>query len=349
MTLQRDRIPPSVSTGSMGVVIAIMIGAALVLNVLAVTLPFLTIDQALKSPESYSLPRSVVLMWERELYVVAILIAGFSILFPFFKIVSMSVIWFRPLQVRTRTRWLAWIERLGKWSMMDIFVVALLLALTTDQWAISTTPHAGVYCFIAAIMVAMATSVTMTHVLSDHDCSEGNRGVIWPLRQLKLRGVIVPMLLCVGFIALIAAIELPFLRISSFYLRSESYSLYSTFKTLFSQGLWTIAVSVLLFLIAMPLARMGAILLVWCLPLNRSRHEHLVRLIRDLGIWSMLDVFGLSLLLIMTEGRTLIRTEAQEGLYLVIAAIVICWLVTGLAAWLVTQERSNGEAATSGT
>jgi paraquat-inducible protein A len=322
----------------MGLVVATMIGVALVLNILAVTLPFLTIDQVLKSPETYSLPRSVVLMWERELYIVAILIAGFSIIFPFFKIASMVVIWFGPLGKGTRRTWLAWIERLGKWSMMDIFVVALLLALTTDQWAISTTPHIGVYCFVAAIMVAMATSVTMTHLLGDHVCRGGSDEVIWPLRQLRLRGIVVPLLLGIGFIAMIAAIELPFLRISSFYLRSESYSLFSTFKTLFSQGLWTIAISVLIFLIAMPLLRMGAVLLVWCLPLSRSRHESLVRIIRDLGIWSMLDVFGLSLLLIMTEGGTLIRTQAQEGLYLVIAAIVLCWLVTGLAAWLTSRD-----------
>ncbi len=46
----------------------------------------------------------------------------------------------------------------------------------------------------------------------------------------------------------------------------------------------------------------------------------------------MLDVFGLALLVFLTEGDSLVRTDVKPGLYLMVAAIIILtaifWIVT---------------------
>ncbi len=52
---------------------------------------------------------------------------------------------------------------------------------------------------------------------------------------------------------------------------------------------------------------------------------------RGLAIPVMLDVFGLALLVFLTEGDSLVKTDVKPGLYLMIAAIIVLtttyWLV----------------------
>ena len=63
---------------------------ALVLNVVALTVPFMKMQVYTKPAESYSIPRTVQLMWEFKLYWVAVLIVGFSLLFPFVAVIAIA-------------------------------------------------------------------------------------------------------------------------------------------------------------------------------------------------------------------------------------------------------------------
>ncbi len=105
---------------------------------LALFVPFMSIKVVLVGNDIYSLPNSVRLMWESKIYVVAILIAFFSITFPFLKLAVLLVVWVAVPPTRERERILYWLCLLGKWSMLDPFIVILLMVLATDQWAVST-------------------------------------------------------------------------------------------------------------------------------------------------------------------------------------------------------------------
>jgi hypothetical protein len=45
----------------------------------------------------------------------------------------------------------------------------------------------------------------------------------------------------------------------------------------------------------------------------------------------MLDVFGLALFLVTTEGKDLVKTEIQNGLYVVVVAIALSYLLGAIA------------------
>ena len=45
----------------------------------------------------------------------------------------------------------------------------------------------------------------------------------------------------------------------------------------------------------------------------------------------MIDVFGLALLVFLAEGDALVKTEIKQGLYLIVAAIVVLTLSGTLA------------------
>ena len=62
--------------------VAWLLVAALVCNVTMLFLPFMDLRVGLVTTP-YSLLRSVRMLWDSELYVLAILVVGFSLIFPF--------------------------------------------------------------------------------------------------------------------------------------------------------------------------------------------------------------------------------------------------------------------------
>jgi hypothetical protein len=69
-------------------------------------------------------------MWEAEVYTLAVLIAFFSGAWPYIKLSSMLVAWLCPpglLTVKSRENILIVLDALGKWSLVDFFVMVLML------------------------------------------------------------------------------------------------------------------------------------------------------------------------------------------------------------------------------
>lgn len=110
---------------------------------------------------TYSVWAGVVSLWQQHERLLAFLVFFFSIVFPIFKLLALAVIWFIPLAEQQRARLLRWLEFLGKWSMLDVFVVAILIVLVKLGPLAQVEPRAGVYFFSAAIVCSMLTT---THV-----------------------------------------------------------------------------------------------------------------------------------------------------------------------------------------
>jgi paraquat-inducible protein A len=85
---------------------------------------------------------------------IATIVVAFSIVFPLLKIGVLAVLWLQLRQGAPPSRRLiAAVERFGKWSMLDVFVVALVIfALKAGSFTDATTAPA-LYPFIAAIVL----------------------------------------------------------------------------------------------------------------------------------------------------------------------------------------------------
>ena len=77
---------------------------------------------------------------KKQNYFIALLILLFSLLTPIIKI-FFSLLTLIARTIKTRKRCMTFINLIGKWSMTDVFVVAILLAFfsanvdqTTDAW-----------------------------------------------------------------------------------------------------------------------------------------------------------------------------------------------------------------------
>src|SRR5689334_16452686 len=124
MRLRRPRIAPRWS----GALTPTLLCVSFVLNVIALCLPFMDLRRGL-STHPYSLRASVQLLWESKLYVLAVVVVAFSVLFPFVKLGVMTCVLFGAVHPRRERRTIELVERYGKWSMLDVFLVCILLAL----------------------------------------------------------------------------------------------------------------------------------------------------------------------------------------------------------------------------
>lgn len=324
----RLRRPGTLSAGSTvrTKLIPLLLLASFIFNVTALIVPFLRIDTFLSSEEIYSLPHSVALMWDARLYAIALLILGFSIIFPFVKLGVLSYIWFVSISIEERKRLLGKIKTLGKWSLLDVFVVIIILVLTNNQTFISTSPLAGIYFFISAIILSLAVTEFINKLLYPELLPRTAALRLTKKRLSELSGwrrFIGPGLMLISVVTLIAAIDIPFLRISQFLLSSNTYSIFRSFLALWTPVNWLLSLVVLLFLIVFPLLSSAVSIVIWFgkfNPVHRARWEGTVGF---LSHWSMLDVFGLALLVFMVEGDSLITTKIQPGLFMLTGAIAI--------------------------
>lgn len=114
---------------------------------------------------SFSLSSSVEMMWESETYWLAIMIVVASGAWPYIKIVIMAVSWFVPMTNSTRTRVLRIIEFLGKWSLIDMYVLVIMvvafpvaIAVAGIEINILVEPVWGFYSFLIAALWNMANT-----------------------------------------------------------------------------------------------------------------------------------------------------------------------------------------------
>ena len=351
MTSPNGQIPEDVRLytrfGAKGWFIPLMLTVALTFNVLALTIPFLKISMLLEPVVIYDLPRSVWLMWTQGLYLISILILGFSIIFPLLKLLGMYTAWFGPKSFKKQERILALIKNLGKWSFMDIFVVSLLLAMTNKQWAISATPEIGVYFFIAAIVISMTTSEIMHNMMLRISIQLGHEqppadpaALGCPLVSNRRFGWSIGALLVLSLLTYVAAIAFPFLRISQVMLADISYNILGVIHAVRSEGQPFIATVLLLALVVMPGIRILGALVLWFGMFGERGRRRGYRWVGRVARWSMLDVLGLALFLVMTEGQRMIRTELLSGLYFVIGSILLAVILPHLASKIDPSARS---------
>ncbi len=106
----------------------------------------------------------VFVLWEGGSYFIATVVFVASFITPIFKIVSMSYLCYTCYIKSTkkkvfRTKLYHFTETIGKWSMIDVFVVALLGALVKLGRFATVEPQLGVLAFALVVFLTMfATS-----------------------------------------------------------------------------------------------------------------------------------------------------------------------------------------------
>lgn len=119
---------------------------------LGISLPLMRFEKLWFFTETPSLITIVMDLWAQGEYLLTIVVAGFSILFPIIKLATSFQ------AVFTNRAANGWAAALAKWSMMDVLLVAIVVFAAKTSGLAQAVSQPGLWFFaLSAITVAIAT------------------------------------------------------------------------------------------------------------------------------------------------------------------------------------------------
>ncbi len=129
---------------------------ALGLLVAGWTLPLMTVSKLVLLESRVSILDAALALWRGGDWLLFAVVALFAIAFPLAKLLAALAVWHRvPARAPRLERALDLLDLLGRWSMLDVFVAALLVVAIKASLISEVTLHAGLYAFTAAVLLSM--------------------------------------------------------------------------------------------------------------------------------------------------------------------------------------------------
>lgn len=137
--------------------------AAIICYIPANLLPIMLTDM-LSGTQRDTIMSGVVYLWQGGSWPLALVVFIASVLVPLLKILSMlllllTVHWRSRWAPRQRTRLYRLLEVVGPWSMLDIYVVGLLVALVQLQSLATIKAGPGAIAFGAVVVLTMLSAM----------------------------------------------------------------------------------------------------------------------------------------------------------------------------------------------
>ncbi len=140
-------------------VVLVALMTSIVLLLMGLSHPVLYTQQLVFWKDTYSVWTGILDLWRLKERALALIVFFFSMVFPFAKFAALVCIWYVRMDHAQRVTLLHWLGILGKWSMLDVFMVAILIVLVKIGSLAKIEPRIGIYYFGAAILCSMLTTM----------------------------------------------------------------------------------------------------------------------------------------------------------------------------------------------
>jgi paraquat-inducible protein A len=150
---------------------AALASAALIIYPLALSLPVMRIERLGHVSDASIWSGMIGLLAEGHLFVGGIVLL-FSIITPVAKLIALFVLCAgsRGLQARHRARTYRLVEFIGRWGMVDVLLVAVVVATVKLGDLVQVTPGPGVVAFGSVVLLSLlASAVFDPHAIWETD------------------------------------------------------------------------------------------------------------------------------------------------------------------------------------
>lgn len=121
---------------------------------LGTTLPLVTLDRLWLFTDTPSLLGIVHGLWSEGQGILTAIVLLVSILFPLAKLV-----WLQLVVAGATRRGVSYLHALGRWSMMDVLLVALLIFAAKTSGLATAVTQPGLWFYAAATLMAAAAAL----------------------------------------------------------------------------------------------------------------------------------------------------------------------------------------------
>ena len=307
---------------------ALVLASAATLAV-ALALPTVTFTKLGSAPEIYSIYGGIESLWNDGNFVLAGIVFLFSIVFPVGKLLALGMLLGGRGAGPQRLATLHWLQLLGKWSMLDVFIIGLFVGAVRLGIA-EASSRPGIHLFTAAILMSMGSTLIVLRLeTGGAPRAVSNRAALrsWPARVVATAAAV-----ALGF-----SLSYALLEVQKLLVFRNIVALYGTTRSLFHGGEVGLAVSLMALVIFSSVMRALWMLRVrWLAGGTPSG----LRAGIVLDEWAMLDVFALGLLIVQVKLAELTTCTLMPGFWWVVAAAALA----ELDAWLYRRAATGGTA-----
>jgi paraquat-inducible protein A len=161
------------TSGARSFFLGVLIVAATVCLVLGLTLPIVRFTRFYVWTDVHSMVSIITELYKSQEIFLAAVICLFSVGFPFVKLVYLLALYSaRDWDTHSRNRFLRRLAWLGKWSMLDVLVLALVIFYVKSTKFADAVSMPGIYMFAAAVVLTMLAYGIVEHDTEIADVSE---------------------------------------------------------------------------------------------------------------------------------------------------------------------------------
>ncbi len=130
--------------------------------------PIATLNKFILVQNTFSVLSGVLALFSEGQFFLFLLISCFSVLLPVLKLGVLYRLVSQNSTMREQTkRLLHWMHLYGKWSMLDVFVVAVLVVLVKLGAIANVEMRYGLYAFAASVLLTMFVTARIVSLTSE--------------------------------------------------------------------------------------------------------------------------------------------------------------------------------------
>jgi paraquat-inducible protein A len=151
------------------ILIKILLVLSTILLLIGIFAPMMTLSKFVWIESRFSLFAGTLQLYTDGQYLLFIILLVFSILLPVAKLILLFRFWHsESSNSQQLEHFMNWLSHYGKWSMLDVFVVALLLVIVKLGVLATVEVHYGIYMYaVAGLLIMLCT--TIINNIAKHD------------------------------------------------------------------------------------------------------------------------------------------------------------------------------------
>ena len=260
-------------------------------------------------------------LWQQGYQVTAAAVAFACVLAPAAYISVLLAVLFMTMRPPA-PKWAGRVMRhtgfLLSWSMPEVMLLGLLVALTKMSQVATVVPGTGMYAAGALVVLSAALSERV----------DPEKTAARPRRPGSIQRTWA--LIAAAAICYVPANLLPVLN-SSTLVSAQSDTIMSGVIFLFATGSWLLGLIVLIASVMIPLGKLASLAYL-LVSVQRGSAEHcgdrgrLLRLVDAIGRWSMLDVFVVAFVAALMQLQPLLSAQPGPGVPFFAAVVILTML-----------------------
>ncbi len=146
--------------------INLLLLATAVLLAYGLVMPLITFKQLIFFTNTFSVLSGVKALYAEQQYLLFFIVLLFSIVIPIIKLAILIINWNFPVSNQhLRSKVLSFSTSVARWSMLDVFAVAVFVVLMKVNLIAEVQTHRGLIVFTAAVLSLMVLTTYINYIL----------------------------------------------------------------------------------------------------------------------------------------------------------------------------------------